>query len=146
MWVLVCIGRQYSSTIHDFWRHWFSPRDTERGKFYVFWNCCLGSRVLSRIHIEFKSFGAIIVLDLSVLTCRRCDICSGGGAYVVRCVAIGKLTRTTTILIFGGCKMNSRSLCCASFKRVVDPSSKSHLMWLGFFAYWLRFLCLHCLL
>lgn len=30
-----------------------------------------------------------------VVTCRRCDICSGGGAYVVRCTAIATLAHAT---------------------------------------------------
>lgn len=72
--------------------------------------------------------GLIIVLNLLMLTCRRCDICSGGGAYVVRCAAIGTLTHAATILIFGGCKMDCWGLSWASSKRVVGPSSKSHLM------------------
>ncbi|GAY35582.1 hypothetical protein CUMW_017180 [Citrus unshiu] len=48
----------------------------------------------------------------------RCDICSGGGAYVVRCTAIGTLTHAATILIFGGCKMDCWGLSWASSKRM----------------------------
>ncbi|KAI9193833.1 hypothetical protein LWI28_000591 [Acer negundo] len=48
-----------------------------------------------------------------------CDICSGGGAYVVRCTAVGTLTLPTIILTFGGCKMNGWSLSWSTSKRVL---------------------------
>ncbi|KAJ4834336.1 hypothetical protein Tsubulata_037534 [Turnera subulata] len=47
-----------------------------------------------------------------------CDICSRGGAFVVRCSAIGTLMHATSILIFGGCKMTSWSLSCASSRKL----------------------------
>ncbi|KAJ0091872.1 hypothetical protein Patl1_24792 [Pistacia atlantica] len=71
---------------------------------------------------EILREASFIFLCNLILDILGCDICSGGGAYVVRCTAIGTLTHATTILIFGGCKMDCWSLFWASSKRVVHSA------------------------
>lgn len=111
------IGWQCSCTIHDIWRYWISARDIERRKLYMI--VCF-SKIVNQLwdpSIPILNYHfALLHLNSWVLTCRRCDICSGGGAYVVRCIAIATLTHATTVLIFGGCKMNCWSLSCSSSK------------------------------
>lgn len=82
-------GRRCSCPIYDVRSHWLSTRNTTGGKcfiskLFIFSYLYNGEFVIP----HYVHSPKIHAFSLSVLTCRRCDICSRGGAHVVRCHAM----------------------------------------------------------